>query len=302
MTGSELDPSAAAADRVGPAGRARVPWSSARRRTRSELALALAATLVVGCTAESPTGPGADADPGTGAGPGSEAAPAPDVAALRASLSEAMSGNTVLRYADTWDVLAEGAEVSPGAIRLFYTRHIVSSDARASGADQAEGDYWNREHVWPQSYGLEDTDARTDVHNLVPVDRTVNSARGNKVFDEADAPHHECTLCRVSGEAWEPAPEVQGDVARIAFYMDVRYEGAVRDDVGDLSLSDDPDPASRRFGVLSTLAAWHCADPVSGEEVRRHEAAVRAQGNRNAFVDSPGLAETVYGFTCSDER
>ena len=223
----------------------------------------------------------------------------PDAAALRIELAESMAGNAVLRYSDTWDVLAEGAEVSPGAIRLFYTRRIVPSELRASGADQAEGDYWNREHVWPQSYGLADTDARTDVHNLVPVDRTVNSSRGNKVFDEATTPHHECTVCRVSGEAWEPAPEVQGDVARVAFYMDVRYEGGPLDDVGDLSLSDDSDPDARRFGVLSTLVRWHCADPVSAEEVRRHEIVAAAQGNRNAFVDAPELAETLYGIDCS---
>ena len=226
---------------------------------------------------------------------------AADAAALRASLSAAMSDHAPLPYGDAWDVLAEGAEVSPGAIRLFYTRRIVPSDARASGADQAEGDYWNREHVWPRSYGLEDADAETDVHNLVPVDRTVNSSRGNKVFDEADTPHHECAVCRVSGEAWEPAPEVQGDVARIAFYMDVRYEGGLTDDVPDLSLSDDPAPDAARFGVLSTLIDWHCRDPVSGEEVRRHEVAARAQGNRNAFVDAPELAGEIYGFECVDE-
>ncbi len=223
---------------------------------------------------------------------------AEDATALRASISESMAGNVVLRYADTWDVLADGAEVAPGAIRLFYTRRIVSAGARASGDDQAEGDYWNREHVWPQSYGLADTDARTDVHNLVPVDRTVNSSRGNKVFDEAGTPHHECTVCRVSGEAWEPAPEVQGDVARIAFYMDVRYEGRPGADAGDLDLSDDPDPEARRFGVLSTLLDWHCADPVSAEELRRHQAAAGAQGNRNAFVDVPELVGQVYGVEC----
>ena len=261
-----------------------------RRRVRHGLPVVLASLLVVGCTSD-----GAISRGPTTAPPG-------DTSALRASLSASMAGNTVLRYGDTWDVLAEGAAISPAAIRLFYTRRIVPSDARASGADQAIGDYWNREHVWPQSYGLRDTDARTDVHNLVPVDRTVNSSRGNKFYDEATTPHHECTVCRVSGEAWEPAPEVQGDVARIAFYMDVRYEGKAGDEVGDLSLSDDPDPDARRFGLLSTLAEWHCADPVSAEEIRRHEAAAAAQGNRNGFVDAPELAGQVYGFTCEEVR
>ena len=255
-----------------------VPWPS--------LPIGLVVAAIAGCT-------------GDGDVSDSPAVPTPsDRAALRAALSEGTAGHRVLRYGETWDVLADGAAVAPGAIRLFYTRRIVPAEARASGADQAEGDYWNREHVWPQSYGLRDTIARTDVHNLVPVDRTVNSSRGNKVFDEAGTPHHECDLCRVSGEAWEPAPEVQGDVARIAFYMDVRYEGADGGDVGDLSLGDDPDPDAARFGRLSTLLAWHCADPVSAEERRRHEAAARAQGNRNPFVDAPELADDVYGTRC----
>ena len=207
-----------------------------------------------------------------------------------------MAGNRVLPYSATWEVVAEGARLDATSIRLFYTRRAVATSARASGADQGESDHWNREHVWPQSYGIGDNAARTDVHNLVPVDATVNSARGNKPFDEAIVVHPECTVCRVSPEAWEPSPEVQGDVARIAFYMDVRYEG--EDGVPDLVLTDDLDPARARFGHLSTLARWHCDDPVSEEEIRRHEVAANAQGNRNVFVDSPHLAESLFGFSC----
>ena len=92
--------------------------------------------------------------------------------------------------------------------------------------------------------------------------------------------------------------EAKGDVARAAFYMDVRYEGAADDTVPDLALGDEPDAGARRFGVLSTLVAWHCSDPVSAEEVRRHEVVAAAQGNRNVFVDEPRLAGKVYGFVC----
>jgi len=218
---------------------------------------------------------------------------------LRAALSDAMAERQeVRRYGDAWSVLAEGAEVAPGAIRLFYTRRIVPAANRASGRNQSEADFWNREHVWPQSYGLKGNPARTDLHNLVPVDRTVNSARGNKAFDEANTPHHECRGCRVSGRAWEPDPDVQGDVARIAFYMDVRYEGAPTDGVPDLVLDDTTSSTQARFGELSTLARWHCRDPVSAEERQRHDVVANAQGNRNVFVDTPVLAGEVFGFAC----
>lgn len=256
-----------------------------RALTRS-LPPLLAALLLAGCIGGPPVPVGT---------------PLPDAerARLRAALSSAMAERQrSRRYGDAWTVLADGAEVAPGAIRLFYTRRIVPAENRASGANQAEADFWNREHVWPQSFGLRDSPARTDLHNLVPVDRTVNSSRGNKAFDEADTPHHECRGCRVSGTTWEPDPEVQGDVARIAFYMDVRYEGAPEDGVPDLALDDTTSSAEARFGELSTLARWHCADPVSAEERRRHEVVASAQGNRNVFVDTPILAEEVFGFSC----
>lgn len=214
----------------------------------------------------------------------------------RAALAASMSGHRVLAYRDTWQVVAEGAEVAPGQIRLFYTRRLIPSSDRAGGENQAEPDFWNREHVWPQSYGLSGNPARTDVHNLVPADRTINQSRSNKVFDDAATPHDECTGCRVSQDAWQPPAEVRGDVARIAFYLDVRYTG--NDGVPDLALSDDPDARSATFGKLSTLVRWHCADPVSAEELQRHEVAAAAQGNRNAFIDSPGLAGDVFGFEC----
>ena len=219
-------------------------------------------------------------------------------AELRAALSGEMSEHRVRRYRDAWTVLADGAEVAPGRIRLFYTRRVVPAEDRASGPDQDAPDHWNREHVWPQSFGLKGNAARSDLHNLVPVDRTVNAARGNKLFGEGTAPHRECTPCRVSRETWEPAPEVQGDVARIVFYMDVRYEGGARDGVPDLVLADAPAREAARFGRLTTLARWHCADPVSAEERQRHEAVARAQGNRNVFVDDPLLAGAVFGFSC----
>ena len=222
----------------------------------------------------------------------------PDPAALRASLSAAMSGHRTLPYDAAWTALAEAHAVGADGIRLFYSRAVIPAANRASGADQAEPDFWNREHLWPQSYGLRDTGARTDLHNLVPADRTINSSRGAKFYDEVSGAHHECARCEVSREAWEPPAEVKGDVARALFYVDVRYEGEAFEDVPDLVLGDVPDADARRFGVLGTLLAWHCEDPVSVEEVRRHEVVARVQGNRNAFVDSPSLVEGVYGERC----
>ena len=46
---------------------------------------------------------------------------------------------------------------------------------------------WDREHLWPQSYGLvaisANSRAKTDLFNLRPIDYTVNSTRGNLYYD-----------------------------------------------------------------------------------------------------------------------
>jgi len=140
--------------------------------------------------------------------------------------------------------------------------------------------------------------AKTDLHNIVPADQTVNSSRGNKFFDYGTTPHPECALCRTTTEAWDPPDEVKGDIARRLFYVDVRYEGLLNDAVGDLSLADTPNANNKVFGKLSTLLEWHCADPVSEDEVRRHQTAASIQGNRNAFVDSPELVSDIYNHDC----
>ena len=269
-----------------------------RRSMRTTPPLVLSSVLVAalcGCADDiRPTEPPAErpSDPALGA--------AIDVDALRASLSTAMATGRTLPYDAAWTVLADAHSVGDDGIRLFYTRRVIPAANRASGADQAEPDHWNREHLWPQSYGLRGSDARTDLHNLVPVDRTVNSSRGAKYFDEVSGAHAECTLCEVSTRAWEPSAEVKGDVARAAFYMDVRHEGGADDDVPDLALGDAPSAPERRFGRLSTLLRWHCEDPVSSDEARRHDIVATAQGNRNAFVDVPALVGDVYGTACPD--
>ncbi len=221
-----------------------------------------------------------------------------DSKTLRLELSTAMSRHRVLSYSETWDALSQIHEIAPGRIRLFYTRRIVDASDRASSENQSELEFWNREHLWPQSFGSRAYPAKTDLHHLVPTDQTVNSSRGNKYFDTGLEAHHECAQCWTSTEAWEPPDEVKGDIARMMFYIDVRYEGLLGDDVGDLALGETPDTSNNVYGKLSTLLRWHCTDPVSEDEVRRHQTAASIQGNRNVFVDSPELVSSIYNYVC----
>ena len=123
----------------------------------------------------------------------------------------------------------------------------------------------------------------------MPADRSVNSSRSNKYFDVGGAKHDECDACLTDRDSWEPPNEVKGDVARILFYMDVRYEGQDASGAGDLQLD---------WTNSDILFDWHCADPVSYDEKRRNEISFEFQGNRNPFVDHPEWVRVVFGHVC----
>ena len=126
------------------------------------------------------------------------------------------------------------------------------------------------------------------MHNLRPADVTVNVSKSNKDFHDI-----EDSETNAEGEApdtftdddfFEPRDEIKGDVARILFYMDMRYESKSL----DLSLMDRKTyTGDNELGVLRTLIKWHEEDPVDQYEIDRHEKAYGYQGNRNPFIDHP---------------
>ena len=142
-----------------------------------------------------------------------------------------------------------------------------------------EGVTWNREHIWPQSYLGDDTIMTADLHNLKPANPSENSSRGNKYFDNM-----------TTADSYEPPAEVKGDIARILFYMAVRYEVLELVDDGSLINS-----SSYNMGLLATLLSWHYQDPVDDFERNRNEIIFSYQENRNPFIDYPHFAELIYG-------
>jgi len=189
----------------------------------------------------------------------------------------ASMGHEALRYKDLWDALAvidgEGDNV-----RLLYSRQLRSN--------QKHGGYkgeWNREHVWPTSYGINSSGIDfTDLHAIFACDVSTNASRGNKFFDgETDR------------DSWLPIPEMRGDIARAMFYMAARYDGEDYRTV-DLKLSNNPDPKKQELGMLDTLIQWHLSDPVDDKELLRNERVKSIQGNSNPFVDDPDLANGLF--------
>ncbi|MFC0679934.1 endonuclease [Lysobacter korlensis] len=95
----------------------------------------------------------------------------------------------------------------------------------------------------------------------------------------------------------------RGDIARAVLYMAIRYEGGrdVRTNQSepDLELTDDrskiviTSASPAYMGLLSTLLAWHRADPPDAAERVRNEVIQSFQGNRNPFIDHPEWATSA---------
>jgi serine protease len=176
--------------------------------------------------------------------------------ALKSALNETIRNQTRLLYRCVWEAVSE-ADQDPddsGNVILIYTRRSIPKTSRASGDHQNQKNYWNREHVWPSSHGVKNTAAHTDLHHVFAADATVNSSRGDKDFDEGGNAHHECEECRTDGDSWEPPDDIKGDLARVLFYMAVRYEGNDSSGADDLELVNRVTDSRTPFlGVLSTL-------------------------------------------------
>jgi endonuclease I len=220
---------------------------------------------------------------------------------LKDELHDLIDGNKVLPYTsssfDVWDALDQTDEdpKNPNNVILIYTGRSQAKSYKDHG--QNDNDSWNREHVWAKSLGFGgDPDitkpASTDIHHLRPVDRSVNTARSNKYFGEGGSQHSEATGCYYTSNTWEPRDAVKGDIARMLFYMAVRYEGYNGNP--DLELNDRVSSSGPNIGKLSALLEWHKKDPVDDFERKRNQVIFDIQGNRNPFIDHPEFVNYIW--------
>lgn len=212
--------------------------------------------------------------------------------ALKQELHNIIDDHTELTYSYVWEALRNTDEDPNNSsnVLLLYTGDSISKDENGGYVDE-----WNREHVWAKSHGDFGTSRGpgTDLHHLRPTDVSVNSARGNLDFDNGGSPFEEAPDTYSDDNSWEPRDDVKGDVARMVFYMAVRYEG----DQGelDLELADLAGTSGPYLGKLTTLKQWHEGDPVDDLERNRNEIIYTDyQGNRNPFIDHPEYIEQIW--------
>ena len=213
--------------------------------------------------------------------------------ALKNALHNIIDDHEEYSYDDLRDfILAETDEDPSNSnnIILLYTGRSQNKNTFGGGIDD-----WNREHVWAKSHGDFGNlpPCGTDAHHIRPTDASVNSSRGNKDFADGGQQHNEATGCYYTEYTWEPRDAVKGDVARMIFYMAVRYEGGSGEP--DLEVVDQvntsPNP---EHGKLSALLQWNMDDPPDAFEINRNNVIYGYQNNRNPFVDHPEYVNAVW--------
>ena len=234
-----------------------------------------------------------------------------DDANLHTSINKIISANQKkLSYSEVWTVLTHSDEdpANKDNVILLYTGKSIPKALNGSGSQASNQDAWNREHVWSKSHGFPSTSqyGYTDAHHLRPADVSINSTRSNYDFAEGGSPVSESPInyYDTSLRTWQPREAVRGDVARMMFYMDVRYDGASADNNPDLILVDKigTENGSPTFGKLCTLYSWHLTDPVDSLEQQRNNAVYEFQGNRNPFIDHPEWITRLWGSACGDSN
>ncbi len=225
---------------------------------------------------------------------------------LKSVLNDIISGHKELKYDKVYKALYEldRDPKHPENVLCLYSNFSIPASIQS---DNSQG--WNREHVWAKSRGDFGTKpgAGTDLHHIAAADCSTNSNRNNRNFGVGDKPFTDTkgkyfgpTECKKGDNwVWEPQDDIKGDVARMIFYMTVRYEG--ENDEPDLELTNEylaKDDKRPLHSNQDLLLQWHFQDPVDEREKRRNDLIYsKYQNNRNPFIDHPEYVYQIWPST-----
>ena len=193
-----------------------------------------------------------------------------------------------------WDIYSDVPNGTPPYQYIFGTNQC--------GSYNSEGDCYNREHLWAQSWTNNDGTHKTDLHHVYPTDGFVNGKRSNYAFAEVEDGNNtwysenggklgRSITSGFNGTAFEPIDEYKGDIARALMYVSVRYYSQDN----SWGNSDMTQKSVIKNWAMTMLLRWHREDPVSQKEIDRNNAVYNTQQhNRNPFVDNPDFAERIW--------
>lgn len=234
--------------------------------------------------------------------------------ALKTALYGIIHSHRKIGYDGLYEAYRKTDTRPDGYVRDWYSNATTYTHVTdKAGSYTKEGDCYNREHSVPQSWfkGCADVSIiECDIVHVLPTDGYINNRRGNLPLANVGSisgqskngycKWGQCSVSGYNGQVFEPNDEIKGDMARIYFYMVTCYENVVakwsENAIASAVFDGTTYPAFTTW-YLNMLMKWSKDDPVDAVEIARNNAVYQkeVQGNRNPFVDYPGLEEYVWG-------
>lgn len=221
--------------------------------------------------------------------------------ALRKAAKAKVRNHKVISYGDnTWEAFAHTDTHLVNGQNCWWDMYSTDNVPVSSGHPGM-----NIEHSVANSWwGGTKNDAYKDLFHLNPSNINANSRKSNYPLGEVSNVSWTNGPTTVgspvygqgggNGYVYEPCDEYKGDFARVFMYMFTVYDDISWDSAKgwmfDMANVDIFKP-----WAIQLLLKWHRQDPVSPKEIARNEAIYEIQGNRNPYIDSPELAEYVWG-------
>ena len=215
--------------------------------------------------------------------------------------------STTLGYTAARDTLYLRIDRIDGEVRGVYTNFSVELPSDVDPSTHLYENGINCEHVWPQSMYEGGDPMKSDMHALRPCKDNINSARGNKPFNEINDEQTTTWYWLNSqsssipssnieeysenhGSYFEPREDRKGDIARTIFYFYTMYS-----EFSDEYFFDEQ---------KEILKNWHLQDSSNDDEIERTWQIAEYQQNKpNPFILDDTLIDRAYfhdGFILGD--
>ena len=226
-------------------------------------------------------------------------------ASLKTALYGIIGNPDVKSYGALWTYYYDTDRASDNSVidRYCNTKRYFGNSASENAVSGM-----NKEHGIAQSWWGGGTSTKDkigcDIMHVMPSDTEANSRKSNYGMGVVSNQTWTNGSIKVGkGKAgsngtiqlWEPADEWKGDFARIYFYIVTCYEDKnLTSTEGSNSMEANTYPKLQSWAV-ELYMKWSKEDPVSEIERQRNNAVEKVQGNRNPYVDMPGLEQYVWG-------
>jgi endonuclease I len=226
---------------------------------------------------------------------------------LKTALHGIIGGHNVVSYSSLYTHYQHTDKKPDGKVWDMYSdipggiAPYEFTFGQTCGSYSGEGDCYNREHSFPQSWfsGNTSIPIYSDLFNVYPTDGSVNNIRSNYPFGDVTTVLYtsqngskmgNCNYPDYIGTVFEPVDSFKGDFARTLFYIDVRY---FTEDAGWAG-SEAANGSQLKAWAVRILKLWCALDPVSIKEHNRNDSVYVIQNNRNPFIDHPEWLDSIY--------